>query len=249
MAQITESFDASIEAAIALEKQIKASLDYYKALQTLPLPDAIKGTADFTNENIEQLLPKLDAAVLAKWRKRAIKIETVNKVLRDFEVNVAGYLTSSTADELTRQVYKTLSTIEYMANHSGEIFLLLEASIRLIYNNVEFKDLGASYLASLYYYYTGDYKALEDEVAETATKLYGDLKTAAAVIGSLVAIKILIDSMESAVAVFSVKRFAKSIAPIRDIVRDAWRAMQAGAFPQGTGRRRRDKVHRIRKRR
>ncbi len=223
----------------SLKKKIEATMKFYADLQAASLPESIIMVGDVADTATEKLVPHLKKKMLAEWLKRAAKIESVNDELKDFEFQVCEALTVSKSSVWFREIYKLFQKFTWVVDHTGEITLLLAASLGYASGTNAAEDFKyhVTRIIQLYLYEDSNQEELLDslkQVGEIGLDMAKYLATSA-VLGLIATI------LESSLSAFAAAKYATTIAPAITTRDRKLESMRDVAFPQGKGRVRRKK--------
>lgn len=247
------------EAAALREKAEKIRGEMLAILKA-PLPDQIVTIGDAADVAVEKIIGKVNTKELRQWRTRAIKIEAVNKILATFEKEVAEALVRNPGAITVRAYHQAIALPEFLLNHIASLSALLGSVIGLTIRPAARAGRGVleAALASLELV-AAQFSRLVDG-GKAAREAQADLERASAsvnkelatiikVISMIVASGVLIAGAKAGIAAFSAAKLKDAALPISAAKLKALDALKSAAFPQGSGRVRRRKEHRIRARR
>jgi len=224
-----------------LQKKVTATIEFYNSLQTLSIPEAIIEVGDGVDQVTEFLVPKLDQKELEYWRTRAISVEAVNAALADLEFGTVQELTQSPVSNFASAIWGIVEKFEWIIGHIGQLSLLLAELLgtALYYYGDEIKS---GFYNSLVGLFTFDFKKLWKSYLGLWKTQFEVTKYIAsgAIFGLLAAI--LVPTIEA----LSAAKYAATLAPVLALKKATEEAIKKAAFPQGKGRVRRTKPHRVR---
>jgi hypothetical protein len=223
-----------------LVARAKAASKHYKELQKASIAESITMIGDDLDVVTEFLVPKLNAKDLAHWKTRATKIEKINDALADFETGIIEETALANDTIWATEIHKAVAKIEWMAGHIGEITLALAAALG--YASGRFGgDIWKGIKSSFKALFSGDVDKLTDELANLAVSEMEMIEELAksAVLG------LMAEILEGTVAALEAKNYALMLKPVLELKTITEDRLKAGAFPQGKGRVRRMKRHRL----
>lgn len=230
--------------AAQVEKKILKAIEYFESLQSKPIPELIDDVGEFSDAAAEKILPMVKKDELAEWRKRAAKIERINKTLSEFEAGVIEKLTRRENAIVLDEIHKIVKRYTFLLANIGRVTTFIADSVRLggqLYGEQFRKEIAIGLFCAV---------TLDLDGAVESAKSARDMSAEAiASIFILLASALILEGVEVVASTISAATYAKQLGPLKEVKAATVAAMKAVAFPQGTGRVRRRKVHRIRKRR
>jgi len=241
-----------------LEEKVDETIEFYKKLQEKPLPNVID-VADYTSEGLGDLMELTDAETMGIWNKRAISIQSVNRVLSDFEIEVSRTLLKGSGAILAHEFLRLLWIVKTITSNLGQITIIVyDVAKFLVSSGIKFieyvGDEAVDYMLSGnatrdYLLFILDPIGSTKRAGERAKRLAeaGAEKLGALVVFlvSVVVLTFLYDRILKMVEAVSEFNYYRAVAPLVKVRKAAIDGMQSRAFPQGKGRVRRRKRTRI----
>lgn len=225
------------------KKKVEELVRYYHELQKMDIPDSIISVSDEVDKETELLVPKIDTDTLKLWRKRMVKVESVNAVLRGIEDSVVYDFTVSNNSILAKELHKVLRVFEWLLGHADMI-----KNVGQLACDKADEKYGAGILDGIVGFFIhlglGDFSGANDARREIAS----DVDRASSFIAECIMGSVAISAVETMMAGFSIEKFKEKIEPILTIKSKAEADIMSMAFPMGrSGRARRKKAHRVRR--
>jgi hypothetical protein len=241
-----------------LEEKLDETLAFYKKLQEKPLPDVIE-VGDYTSQRIGDLMELTDAETMGIWNKRAINIQSVNKVLSDFEMEVSKTLLRGSGAILANEFVGLLWILKTITTNLGAITIIVyDVAKLLVQSGIKFieyvGDEAVDYIingnaARDYLMFILDPVGSTKRAAERAKRLAeaGSEKVAALVVFlvSVLVLGFMYEKILKLLDAVSEFNYYRAVQPLVAVRKRAIDGMQSRAFPQGKGRVRRRKRTRI----
>jgi len=238
-----EALEEKLQSLLEEAMEKKQLLD--KMLKA-PLPDQIDAIADLSDSMVEALIPMTGKATYAKWRKRAAKIEAINSVLVDFEIKAKNTMVAGEYFVIAKNLERAIFKWKWLIGNIGIITL----SAHQIFSsaiNVQSSALALLWFEIMAALYPGEgYIQREELEAQEINEQMRFAKSSIEAISVYATISVITQIVQELLVGFTYAGMKRSLRPLIKIKKEAIYDMEQKAFPQGSGRVRRKKVHRIR---
>lgn len=230
----------------ALKKRAANAKEFYQSLEKLPLEKVIDGVSDDVDDTITAFLPVFKKTRFAQWKTRAIPIEAVNKILVEFELEVAKEYTSTISSVIARQLIKTLAIVEWMTTHKLIVFdvarLIQQQILKITWE-------GMPYVNPMVYVMAAFSPEARVGLKDIAVEKYKAQRDFIEKLAAVMVLLMTISLVEGIVGAFELLRSKSQWAILNRLIQDALSSLEAKSFPQAKGRWRRQARHRIRSKR
>jgi len=238
------NLDDVVKALKTLDDKITRHIGFFERLEKVPLSQKFTQVGDVSEEITSSFLPYLGTEKIKEWNTRAIKIETVNRILRDMEVSTVRAVTNSSASVALKEIWSLIYLTTIIARNlepirlvAGEVAKLFgEVSTALV------DEDGRAVWTLVAFLLSSEFRQRFYDRVEARKN---EFLIAMLIVVSLFTIK----TAQAALASFSLANFKKSLEPLIALKASSEAALMAGAFPQGKGRVRRERIQRLRKKR